>query len=133
MNQLGLPKLEGRRNQQPITLTYKAGHERSPLNTMLQKTSKAHECETREAIHDFLPPYRETNYVIKALSYTGSVAWNVLQMQFKKVICREMTDKRHKPISMLFVLIRELVSCIVLRLYNYIKGCAMKIFFPLHS
>ena len=90
LNQLGLPKLEGRRNQQPITLTYKAGHERSPLNTMSQKTSGTHEYETREAKHDFLPPYHETNYVKNALSYTGSVAWNALQMQFKKVICREI-------------------------------------------
>lgn len=81
---------------------------------MLQKTNEAHEYETREAKHGFLPPYLETNYVKNALSYRGSVAWTVLQLQFKKVICREMTDK---PNCLLFVPIRELVSCIVLRPY----------------
>ena len=59
LNQLGLPNLEERRNQQLNTsLMYKVRHEgRGSLSSMFQKTNEVHEYQTRQAKHDFLPPY----------------------------------------------------------------------------
>ena len=57
-NQLGLPNLEERRNQQLNTLMYKVRHEgRGSLCSMFQRTNEVHEYQTRQAEHDFLPPY----------------------------------------------------------------------------
>ena len=47
LNQLGLPNLEERRNQQLNTLMYKVRHEgRGSLSSMFQKTNEVHEYQT---------------------------------------------------------------------------------------
>ena len=58
LNQLGLPNLEARRNQQLNILMYKVRHEMAPssLSNMFQKTNEVHEHQTRQAKHDFQPP-----------------------------------------------------------------------------
>ena len=49
----------------------------------LQKTNEVHEHRTRQAKHDFLPPKPKTNYLKKAFSYRGAVAWNNLPSEIK--------------------------------------------------
>ncbi len=85
LHQLGLPNLEERRNQQLNTLMYKVRHEMAPssLSNMFQKTNEVHEHRTRQAKHDFLPPKPKTNYLKKAFSYRGAVAWNNLPNEIK--------------------------------------------------
>jgi hypothetical protein len=85
LHQLGLPNLEERRNQQLNTLMYKVRHEMAPssLSNMFQKTNEVHEHRTRQAKHDFLPPKPKTNYLKKAFSYRGAVAWNNLPSEIK--------------------------------------------------
>jgi hypothetical protein len=63
LNQLGLPNLEERRNQQLNTLMYKVRHEMPPssLSNMFQKTNEVHEHQ--------------------AFSYRGAVAWNNLPIK----------------------------------------------------
>ena len=50
----------------------------SSLSNMFQKTSEVHKHQTRQAKHDFLLPKPKTNYLKKAFSYRGAVAWNNL-------------------------------------------------------
>ena len=50
---------------------------------MFQKTNEVHEHQTRQAKHDFLPPKPKTNYLKKAFSYRGAVAWNNLPSEIK--------------------------------------------------
>ena len=85
LNQLGLPNLEARRNQQLNILMYKVRHEMAPssLSNMFQKTNEVHEHQTRQAKHDFQPPKLKTNYLKKAFSYRGAVAWNNLPSEIK--------------------------------------------------
>ena len=84
LNQLGLPNLEERRNQQLNTLMYKVRHEMTPsLTDMFKKTNEVHKHQTRQTKHDFLPPKPKTNYLKKAFSYRGAVAWNNLPAGIK--------------------------------------------------
>ena len=85
LNQLGLPNLEARRNQQLSILMYKVRNEMAPssLSNMFQKTNEVHEHQTRQAKHDFQPPKPKTNYLKKAFSYRGAVAWNNLPSEIK--------------------------------------------------
>ena len=84
LNQFGLPNLEERRNQQLNTLMYKVRHEMAPsTSSMFQKTNEVHEYHTRQAKHDFLAPMPKTNYLKKAFSYRGAVAWNNLPTAIK--------------------------------------------------
>ena len=64
---------------------YKVRHEMAPssLSNMFQKTNEVHEHQTRQAKHDFLPPKPKTNYLKKAFSYRGAVAWNNLPSEIK--------------------------------------------------
>ena len=50
---------------------------------MFQKTNEVHEYRTRQAKNDFLPPKPKTNYLKKAFSYRGAVAWNNLPSEIK--------------------------------------------------
>ena len=56
---------------------------RSSLSNMFQKTNEVHEHRTKQAKHDFLPPKPKTNYLKKAFSYRGAVAWNNLPSEIK--------------------------------------------------
>ena len=47
------------------------------------KSYDVHEHRTRQAKHDFLPPKPKTNYLKKAFSYRGAVAWNNLPSEIK--------------------------------------------------
>ena len=64
---------------------YKVRHEMAPssLSNMFQKTNEVHEHQTRQVKHDFLPPKPKTNYLKKAFSYRGAVAWNNLPSETK--------------------------------------------------
>jgi hypothetical protein len=53
------------------------------LNNMFQKTNEVHEHQTRQGKHDFLPSKPKTNYLKKALSCRGAVAWNNLPSEIK--------------------------------------------------
>ena len=50
---------------------------------MFQKTNEVHEHQTRQAKHDFQPPKPKTNYLKKAFSHRGAVAWNNLPSKIK--------------------------------------------------
>ena len=56
---------------------------RSSLSNMFQKTDEVHEQQTRQVKYDFLPPKPRTNYLKKAFSYRGAVAWNNLPSEIK--------------------------------------------------
>ena len=64
---------------------YEVRHEMVPssLSNMFQKTSEVHKHQTKLAKHDFLPPKPKTNYLKKAFSYRGAVAWNDLTSAIK--------------------------------------------------
>jgi hypothetical protein len=55
----------------------------SSLSNMFQKTNEVYEHQTRQAKHDFLPPKPKRNYLKKAFSYRGAVAWNNLPSEIK--------------------------------------------------
>ena len=80
-----MPNLEARRNQQLNILMYKVRHEMAPssLSNMFQKTNEVHKHKTRQAKYDFPPPKPKTNYLKKAFSYRGAVAWNNLPRAIK--------------------------------------------------
>ena len=50
---------------------------------MFQKTDEVQEYLTRQTKNDFLPPKPKTNYLKKAISYRGAVAWNSLSTDIK--------------------------------------------------
>jgi hypothetical protein len=53
----------------------------SSLSNTFHKTNEVHdEHQTRQAKHDFLPPKPKTNYLKKAFSYRGAVAWNIYNL-----------------------------------------------------
>ncbi len=65
---------------------YKVRHEvaPSPLINMFQKTSEVHEYQTKQPKHDFPhAPMPKTNYLKKAFSHRGVVAWNNLPSEIK--------------------------------------------------
>ena len=93
LHQLCLHNLEERRNHQctklmykvNVPLMYKVRHEMAPssLCNIFQKTNEVHEIQTRQAKHNFLPPKPKTNYLKKAFSYRGAVAWINLPSDIK--------------------------------------------------
>ena len=84
---------------------------------MFQKTNEAHEHQTRQAKHDFLPPKPKTNYMKKAFSYRGAVAWNNLPSEIKNYETVNIFKAKLKIINCGYILILLVFVTLVSNMY----------------
>ena len=108
LNQLGLPNLEARKNQQLNILMYKVRHEMAPssLSNMFQKMNEVHQHKTRQAKHDFQLPKPKTNYLKRRLA---------IEVQWPGIICQVKLK-----IQKVLILLKQNSRCSIKSIFNII-------------
>ena len=87
LSELGLPALDVRRNNQLCITMYQVNNNLAPqyLTDLFCKTSSIHDYNTRLAEDALALPKPNSNSRKKSFSYRGTVAWNNLPSDLKKI------------------------------------------------